>query len=318
MNILSLPLAKPLWYWMVSHYPKFCCKLLYRKVMGKRLNFNNPQNLNEKIQWLKFHADMDVWARLADKYAVREYVKECGLENILVQLYGKYDTPEELLADWDNLPQKFVLKSNNGCGTVNLIKDKSQIDKSALKKQLHQWLKKKDIGLGTVELHYTRIRPCLIAEELLEDLSIKEYSRSLIDYKIWCLNGEPYLYAAIYDRDFEKHHTQFDLYDLNWKPIRQEVTHSESRQYKLFLPKPKKWEQMLEYARVLAQGHPQVRMDFYNIDGRIVFGEMTFTAKGGFQDDYSEHILMEMGQKINLILPPYSLNTFNEPYRLAA
>lgn len=143
MNILSLPLAKPLWYWMVAHYPKFCCKLLYRKVMGKRLNFNNPQNLNEKIQWLKFHADMDVWARLADKYAVREYVKERGLENILVQLYGKYDTPEELLADWDNLPQKFVLKSNNGCGTVNLIKDKSQIDKSALKKQLHQWLKKK-------------------------------------------------------------------------------------------------------------------------------------------------------------------------------
>ena len=129
---------------------------------------------------------------------------------------------------------------------------------------------------------------------------MKDYSQSLVDYKIWCLNGEPYLCAAIYDRSIEKHHTQFDMYDLDWNPMRQEVTHVEGRHYKLCLPKPKNWERMLECARILTKGHPQVRMDLYNVDGRIVFGEMTFTARGGFQNNYSEHILLEMGQKIDL------------------
>lgn len=301
MKILKIPFAKVLWFWMVKHYPKFCCKLLYRKATGKKLNLNNPQDLNEKIQWLKFHENQDVWARLADKYAVREYVKERGLEHILIKLYGKYDNVEELLSDWDNLPNKFVLKSNNGCGTIKLIKDKSVIDTNILKEEIRYWLSQNDIGLGTVELHYTRIKPCIIAEELLEDTSVSSYSCGIIDYKIWCFNGNPFCCVVMYDRNLDKHNKpQFDMYDLDWKPMRNCITHAEDRKYKLLCPKPKNWETMLEYAHVLSEGHPQVRMDFYNIDGKIYFGEMTFTARGGFQDNYTDEILLEMGQKVNL------------------
>lgn len=300
MKILNIPLAKSLWHFMVKHYPKLCCKLLYRKALGKKLNFKSPLDLNEKIQWLKFHADMKLWARLADKYAVREYVKGKGLENILVNLYGKYDTSDKLLEDWDNLPNKFILKSNNGCGTVKIIKDKNIVDKIILKAELDKWLVQKDIGLGTIELHYTLIKPCIIAEELLEDKSVETFSRSLIDYKIWCFNGEPFCCAAIYDRDINTHTSQFDLYDINWKPMRNHVTHLKDRHYKLYLPKPKNWEQMLDIARILTNGHPEVRMDLYNINGRILFGEMTFTAKGGLQDDYSDDLLLKMGNMINL------------------
>lgn len=300
MKILSIPFAKSLWFFMVKINPKFCCKLMYRKSLGKKLDLKNPKDLNEKIQWLKFHTDLRVWARLADKYAVREYVRERGLDDILVKLYGKYDTPDELLKDWDKFPPKFVLKSNNGCGTVKLVKDKNRVDKEQLKAELRHWLKQKDIGVGTIEPHYNLIKPCLIVEELLEDNSVNSFSKSLIDYKIWCFNGKPFCCAALYDRTIGGHTTVFDLYDLDWRPIRNSVTHSEARHYNLVLPKPKNWEQMLDCARKLSSGHPEVRVDLYNIAGRIYFGEMTFTAKGGYQDNYSEDLLLEMGKQIDL------------------
>ncbi len=274
--------------------------MLYKRALGKKLDLKNPKDLNEKIQWLKFHVDLKVWADLADKYKVREYVKKRGLENILVKLYGKYDTVEELFNKWDSLPTKFVLKSNNGCGTVKIIKDKNIIDKNKLSKEVHYWLKQKDIGIGSVELHYDLIKPCIIAEELLEDETINSFSQSLIDYKIWCFDGKPYCCAALYDRNMTSHKAKFDLYDLNWNPIRNEITHLDSRHYDLILPKPKNWEKMLEYASTLSQGHSEVRVDLYNINGKIYFGEMTFTAKGGFQDNYSDDILLKMGEQIDL------------------
>lgn len=303
MKILEIPFAKKIWFWMVKHYPVFCCKLLYRKITGKKLNLKAPQNLNEKIQWLKFHEDQNLWAKLADKYAVREYIKERGLEHILVKLYGKYDTVDELFEAWDRLPQQFVLKSNNGCGTVKLITNKNDVNKTLLKKELIKWLKQKDIGLGTIELHYTKIKPCIIAEELLQDPSINTYSCGLIDYKIWCFNGNPFCCVAMYNRNLTTHNKpQFDLYNLDWTPNRSGVTHAESRNYKLILPKPQNWDKMLEYAHILSMGHPQVRMDFYNINGNIYFGEMTFTAKGGYQDNYTDDFLMQMGKLVDLTI----------------
>ena len=217
MKLLEIPFIGTVWYWMVRHYPQFCDKLLYRKALGKKLDLENPKDLNEKIHWLKFHADLDVWAKLADKFAVREYVKEKGLSDILVKLYGKYDTPQDLFNDWDNLPDKFILKSNNGSTTVKIIHDKNKIDKRSLYKEVSRWLRQQNIGLGTVELHYCKIEPCLIAEELLEDSSIASFSKSLIDYKIWCFNGNPYCCVAIYGRDLETHTYQFDMYDLNYE-----------------------------------------------------------------------------------------------------
>lgn len=300
MALLDNPIAQKVWYAMVRTCPKTSCCILYRHILHKKLNLSNPHDLNEKIQWLKFHTNLDIWARLADKYAVRDYVKERGLEDILIPLVGKYDNADDLLADWDRLPEKFVVKTNNGCGTVKLIKDKNSVNLEELRSLLNKWLAVKHIGLGTIEFHYLRITPCLIIEEMLEeDTSMSQYSCSMIDYKIWCFNGKPYCCVTIYDR---KHPTDyvFDMYDLEWNCIRENVLGGEAMRYNGYLPKPKNWDKMLEIASRLCAGHPEVRCDLYNINGKIYFGEMTMTARGGYQNHYTQEALDEMGKQIQL------------------
>lgn len=300
MALLDYPFAQKVWYAMALAFPKNCCHILYWHILHKKLNLRHPRDLNEKIQWLKFHTNLDMWARLADKYAVRSYVKERGLEDILIPLIGKYDNVEDLLTDWNKFPDKFVIKTNNGSGTVKLIRDKNGINLDDLKQLLNKWLVTKHIGLGTIEFHYLRIKPCLIIEEMIEEnTSMSQYSCSMIDYKIWCFNGKPYCCVAIYDR---KHTTDyiFDMYDLNWNCIREKVADRNSIRYNGYLPKPKNWERMLEISARLCEGHPEVRCDLYNIDGKIYFGEMTMTARGGFQNHYTQEALNEMGDQIHL------------------
>ena len=124
MRPRDLVAVKKLWPKLVHKHPKLCCKIYYYWMLKRRLHLKNPRDLNEKIQWLKFHEDMNEWARLADKYRVREYLKEKGLDNLLVKLYGKFDTREELMEAWGSLPKTFILKSNNGCATNIVVKDK--------------------------------------------------------------------------------------------------------------------------------------------------------------------------------------------------
>lgn len=261
------------------------------------MDLKHPKDLNEKINYLKFHADMHVWAKLADKYAVREYVKEKGLANILVPLYGKWDNTDHLLHDWNNLPQKFVLKTNNSCGTILVIKDKNSANLPALKEKLDSWLNKKDIGIDTVELHYALIKPCIIAEGLLEDPSVTSFSRSLIDYKIWCFDGKPFCCFVGYDREIGGAHHIFDMYDLDWNE-RTELMRDKTPRH--LIPRPKNWERMKEIAAALSAGHPQMRVDLYNIDGKIYFGELTMTAQGGYIDYYTDECLLEMGRQFRV------------------
>ena len=257
--------------------------------------------MNEKINYLKFHADLDEWARLADKYAVREYVIERGLGDILIPLYGKYDTPHELFLDWDGLPEKFVIKSNHGCGTIKLVYDKGNIDKDVLNRELTQWLKQR-YGLETNEKHYLKIKPCLIVEALMEDPSVKDFSRSLIDYKIWCFDGKPFCVFLAVDRDLENaesHHVFFDTYDLNWKRIEGAMS-GKVPLPKQVLERPKNLDGLLDCASRLAKGHKQVRIDLYDINGVIYFGEMTFTSQSGYMDYFAKDFLIEMGNQFEI------------------
>ena len=240
---------------------------------------------------------MNVWAKLADKYAVREYVKAKGLEDILVPLYGKWDNAQQLLQDWNNLPQKFVLKTNNGCGTVLIVKNKAAINLPALKEKLDYWLKKKDIGIGTVELHYTIIKPCIIAEGLLDDPSVTSFSRSLIDYKIWCFEGKPFCCFVAYDREIGGAHHIFDLYDLDWNEHTEYMSDKTPRH---LIPRPKNWERMKEIAATLSAGQPQMRVDLYNINGKIYFGELTMAGQGGYMDYFTDEYLLEMGRQFEV------------------
>lgn len=284
-------------------HPMWLADKLFYQTFNRHINWDNPQDLNEKINWLKFHADMREWARLADKYAVREYVAERGLADILVPLYGKWDTAQGVLDAWDSLPEEFVLKSNNGCGRLLIVSKenggKQAVDLKKLRKTLKKWLAEKDFGLSNAELHYQFIPNCIIAEKLLTDDYAKGFSCSLIDYKIWCFHGVPYGCLIVYDRDRTKHSYTVDFYDLNWKEHTELMRNTTARHP---IHRPKEWNYMLNAASMLSKGHPQVRVDFYNIDGEIYFGELTFTSACGYMEYFSQEALLEMGKQVKLDL----------------
>ncbi len=275
--------------------PKKIISKIYREHYGKELNWDNPRDLNEKINWLKINSDTSEWTRLADKYKVREYVKECGLEHILVRLYARYDKIDEI--DFDLLPNSFVIKMNNGCGDIIIVEDKSKMDKKAVIQNLKKNIGRK-YGYRLYEPHYFSIKPCIIIEELLKDES-NEYSSSLVDYKIWCFDGKPYYISVMFNRD--KNGVMNDTRDLNW------INHAEKSiftEYNLdgkgMSRKPKCLKQMLDYAGILSRGFPEVRVDFYEVDGKVYFGEMTFTSSGGFNDYFTQDFLDELGDMIDL------------------
>ena len=282
--------------------PKLTARLRFRKIFHRRLHLKNPQDLNEKILHLSLLSDTSEWTRLADKYLVRKYVKDRGLESILVKLYGKWNSVEDI--NWDKLPHSFVMKTNNGCGTVLIVQDKSKLDTSATKKELDSWLHK-DIWGETAEFHYKKIKPCIIAEELLvlsdED---REISESIIDYKIWCFNGRPYSFLVCSNRTEDA--VELSSYDLNWSyHPEHSVFGKEHLRRKKGIPRPKLLEEMKNVASKLSEGFPEVRVDLYYVNNKIYFGEMTFTSLGGTMNYYTSEYLLEMGQQIDLVNVKY-------------
>ena len=163
--------------------PKWAISVIFEKVLGYKMDWSDPKDFNQKINWLKIYGDSDTWARLTDKYEVRKYLKEKNLEDILVKLYGVWDRAEDI--NFDKLPNSFVMKTTNGCNTVILLEDKSKINTEEVRKKFKKWMKL-TMGYATVEPHYLKIRPRIIAEELL--VNDNPQSTSLVDYKFICLN----------------------------------------------------------------------------------------------------------------------------------
>lgn len=270
-------------------------KAFYNR-FNRVLNWQHPVDLNEKIQWLKYNSDISLWTKCSDKYKVREYVNDCGLNNILIPLYGVWDDPKDI--NFDNLPSSFVLKTNNSSGTNIIVKDKSTIDEEEIRQLLNQWLKERKWKVS-LELQYFKIKPKIIAEEYLSSAGQDIPSFSLVDYKVWCFNGEPYSIWTCYDRD--KHSTYVALYDLDWnyRPEHSVFT-DHYRRGKLKIPKPKVFDEMMSASRKLSNGIPQVRLDFYVVHDKLYFGEMTFTSLGGSMDFFTRNYLIEMGRKVKL------------------
>ena len=276
----------------------------YYSLYNRHINWEKPSEYNEIINWQKFHEDMEKWSTLADKYKVREYVKKCCLEEILIPLYGSYDNVDDLFKDWDSFPDNFVIKSNNGCGHVIVIGEeqggKTSVDKKDLSKELNLWLQEDDYGLHNAEFQYLFIHNCIMIEQLLIDETIAHFSSAPIDYKFHCVNGEPYICYVSYGRTLTatgSHKRTGDLYDLEWKE-RSDLMATEEERIKL--PKPQNWEKMLDIARTLSKGHPQARIDLYNINGKIYFGEITLTSGSGFDTEFEEKLFIDMGSAIKL------------------
>ncbi len=282
--------------WLAKHNPTKLASIIYKKRFGKEINWDNPQDLNEKINWLKYYSDTTQWTRLSDKFLVRQYVEEKGYGNNLVKIYGKWDSMSEV--DWGSLPESFVMKVNNGSGDVVICHDKSKLDKEEITKTFTKLLATK-YGYEKAEPHYAGIVPCVIAEELLDVTKQPIKTSSLIDYKIWCFDGNPECVWACYNRTKES--VEVATYDLDWNCHPEYSVYTEHYiKAQQLLPRPKSLDLMLQMASALSQGFPQVRVDLYEVDGKPYFGEMTFTSLLGFMNFYTPEYLLYLGSKVKL------------------
>lgn len=264
---------------------------LYFKNFGRYIDWDHPTELNEKIRWMQFNTDISIWAKLADKYLVREFIKEKGCEDILIPLLGMWKQVDEI--DFDKLPDSFVIKTNHGSGHVFAVTDKSKCNWEQICKDLKKFIKT-PFGIETVETHYFQIYPVIIAEKLLlNDLAI---SSTIADYKFYCFNGEPFCCGVFYDRGVDKNVT---FYDMNW------YRHDEWRneKYKSVpkdIPQPNTFEQMKSTCKILASEFPFVRMDYYESEGKLYFGEFTFTPAALTGGSLSKLAMIVMGEKLKL------------------
>ena len=254
-----------------TRWPEFVLGLQFRRRTGYRLNLREPQTFNEKLQWLKLYWFDPRATICADKYSVRDYVKSKGLDHILNELYGVYEDVESI--DFEELPDKFAMKVTHGCGQNLLCTDKKALDWENEKKRFKKWLRRNHY-YRSLEWVYRDIKPRIIVERLIE----AKDGRPPKDYKFFCFNGEPKCLFVASDRG--KGTTKFDFYDLEWNRLGVTNYYPNSPG---MLPKPDRLEDMIDCARVIPEGFPHVRVDFYLEDGRVIFGECTFFHFSGNQ-----------------------------------
>ena len=268
-----------------SEYPAYLQRF-YKERTGHPLNLDNPQRYTEKIQWRKLYDRDSIYTLLSDKYTVREWVKNKIGEEYLIPLLGKWDHFDQI--EFDQLPDRFVLKTNNGCHSNIIVKDKNQFlrQRWIAKKKMEYWMTSQACYEG-LELHYKDIQPLIIAEEFMEPESGED---CLTDYKIHCFNGTPFVFEVIEGRTTRE---TVDLYDTNWKhlPVT-ELPFPNSDQER---NKPGNLEKMLEIASELSKGFQYVRVDLYSTD-KVYFGEMTFTPTNGldrYAPDEWDYVMSE-------------------------
>lgn len=264
---------------------KAMIKLQYRIKLKKKLNLKDPKRYTEKIQWYKLYYRNPVMMECVDKYGVRKYIEKKGLGNILNQLYQVVDRPEEI--NFDQLPDKFVIKTTNGSGTNILVKDKKTLNIAETKKKLNDFLNMAEASAGR-EWAYGGSSKKIIVEELLEDNSNKD--KGISDYKFLCFNGKPVY--VVYDKDrFSDHKRNF--YDVNWNYVKVD---SDCPCFEDSVKKPENYEKMVEIASVLSRDFPAVRVDLYNIEGKIYFGELTFYPWSGYVQYTPDSFDFELGK----------------------
>ena len=241
----------------------------YAHIMGQKLNLDHPRTYNEKLQWLKLYDSTPLKTRLADKYLVREWVKEKIGEEYLVPLLGVWDSFDEI--DFDALPQRFVLKANHGCGWNLIVNDKSQLDLEDAREKFNTWMGLNYAYCNGLELHYMHIPPKIIAEEYLEN-----DHDDLRDYKVFCFGGKAHHIMYLTDR---KVGMKMSFYDLDWN--KQNFVYSFPLNDQ-DVPRPQRLKELIEVSEKLAQGFAHARVDFYILnDGTLKFGEITFTSATG-------------------------------------
>ena len=240
-----------------AHFKKFC-------------NLKNPKTYNEKLNWLKLHDKNPIYTRIVDKFEAKEYVKDIIGDQYIIPTLGVWDNFDDI--DFDELPQQFVLKCTHDSEGLVIVKDKDKLDKEMAKNKIESALKQNFFYIGR-EWPYKNVKPRIIAEKYMED----HIDGELRDYKFFCFDGEPKAMYVASDRASDN--VKFDYFDLNFNhlDIKQKYPHAEQP-----LRKPVTFEKMIELSKVLSKGFPHVRVDFYEVDGQLYFGELTFYHFSGF------------------------------------
>lgn len=268
--------------------PELTSVLLYRIAIGRFPNLDDPRDMNEKILALSLRGDTSRWSVLADKYGVRRELEEMGLGKILVPLYQVADSAEEI--DFEALPDSFVLKTTDGFSRTLVVRDKKKEDLNNVRETLRAWMRERSVG---DEPHYSRIRRRIIAERLLP--APAGYGPT--DYKIICCNGEPLYCLACSNRSMKTFRSEFKIYSLpDWRDL-----HGISEGWEGGdVAAPDHIGEMMEYARLIAREFPLVRVDFYEVEGRVWFGEVTFTSAAGREVKLTPEMLSEIGGKVRI------------------
>ncbi|MBQ7107685.1 MAG: glycosyl transferase [Clostridia bacterium] len=249
-------------------------KMRFKLKMGKKLNLENPQTFNEKLQWLKLYDRKPIYTTMVDKVAVRDYITKTIGEEYLIPCLGVWDSPDDI--DFDLLPEQFVLKCNHNSGLgMCICKDKSKLNIEKIKKGLKKGLAQNYYLYGR-EWPYKNVKPRIIAEQYMEDSS-----GGLIDYKFFCFNGTVDCVMVCIDRHIND--PKFYFFDSNWKLKRLNIRGKEAPE-NFTLPMPECMPRMFALAKELAKSHSFVRVDLYECNGKIYFGELTFFPDSGFDN----------------------------------
>lgn len=291
-KIFKTPQARAIALELVRFIPdKAMLKLQYKIKTGRKLNIDEPKRYTEKLQWYKLNYKNPVLHQCVDKYLVRNFVKSKGLSETLVQLYAKYNSIKDV--EWDKMPQSFVIKTTNGGGGLNVVicNDKNSLDIKDVENKLK--CKKIKSRTGGREWAYYGLKPGIVVEELL--VNKENPDAGVNDYKIFCYNGKAEYIVVDTDR-YIGHKRNF--YDVNWNRIH---ATSDCPACDKDIEKPQNYDEMIRIAEKLSEDFPYVRVDLYNVDGKIYFGELTFYPWSGYVQFDPDEFDFEAGEKF--ILP---------------
>ena len=264
-------------------------KFKYRYTMHKKLDLDHPETFTEKLQWIKLYDHKPEYSKMVDKASAKEFAARIIGEEHIIPTLGLYDTAEAI--DFESLPDQFVLKCTHDSGSVLICKDKSKLDYDQARAHLEKYLKT-DSFIGGREWPYKNVKPRIIAEKYLEDLA----DGDLKDYKFFCFSGKPKVLYIAQGRGNDQP-TVADFFDMDFNHLDFTIDHDMAP-----VPpkKPEGFEKMKEYAEKLSAGIPHVRVDFYEENGNIYFGEMTFFHCSGFADFHPESWNKKFGDWLTL------------------
>lgn len=264
-------------------------KILYKNRIGKKLDFKNPNTFNEKLQWLKLYDRNPDYTKMVDKYEAKKYISNLIGEEYIIPTLGVYNNFDEI--DFDKLPNEFVMKCTHDSGGNIICKDKTKLDFKVVREKIERCLKRNYYNVGR-EWPYKNVKPRIIVEKYMEDKAQEE----LKDYKFMSFNGKVKCSFVCSDR-YGEDGLKVDFYDLEWNKMPFQRHYPNSKEN---IQKPKNYELMIQLAEKLSNGIPFVRVDFYEINGKVYFGELTFFPGSGFEEFTPEKYDRILGDMLEL------------------